>query len=205
MDKLSQYFLIIIALLVGVIGVQQCRSFQNRQKPEIVKVEGKKYEFVSQKVDTVYVTKTATVYKLGKNIPYEVLVEKPIYIPAKLDTTNVIRDYFSKVLYKDTLRIDSIGYISIIDTLKENKILNRSVSYEIKQPTIKDYMVVKELPRNQFYVGGSMIVGNSRVLAGPQISWKTKSDNIYSIDGYIDSYGNRYYGLSLNWKIKLKK
>jgi hypothetical protein len=205
MDKLSQYFLIIIALLVGVIGVEQCRSFQNHQKPETVKVDGKKYELVSRKIDTVYITKTNTMYRPGKDIPYEVLVEKPIYISSQIDTTIIIRNYFSNTIYKDTLKIDSIGYISIIDTLNKNKISGRSYSYEIKQPTIKEYTIVKELPRNQFYLGGNILVGNSRVMAGTQILWKTKSDNIYGIDAYVDPYGKQYYGLSLNWKIKLKK
>lgn len=205
MDKLSQFFLVIIILLVGVIGIEQCRSFQNRQKPETVKVEGKKYEFVSRKIDTVYITKTDIVYRPGKDIPYKVIVEKPIYIPVKVDTTNIIRDYFSKISYTDTLKIDKIGYISVKDTLNKNRILGRSYSYDLKLSTIRDYMVVKELPRNQFYIGGSALVGDNKIMAGAQILWKTKSDNIYGIDAYVDPYGNQYYGLSLNWKIKLKK
>jgi hypothetical protein len=205
MNKLSQFFLIIIAVLVGVIGVEQCRSFQKRQKPEIIKMDGKTYDVINRKIDTVYITKTSTVYRPGKKIPYKVLVEKPVYIPAKIDTNAIIHTYFSKILYKDTLKIDKIGYISVTDTLYKNKILGRSYSYEIKQPTIRDYMVIKELPRNQFYIGGNILVGINKVFVGPQILWKTKSDNIYSMNAYVDPYGNQYYGLSLNWKIKLKK
>jgi len=205
MDKLSQFFLIIIALLAGGIGVEQCRSFQKQSKPETIKVDGKKYDVINRKIDTVYITKNSTIYKPGKKIPYEVLVEKPVYIPAKIDTNAVINAYFAKVIYKDTLRIDKIGYISVTDTLNKNKILGRSYSYEFKLPTIKDYMIIKELSRNQFYIGGSILTGNNRVLAGPQLLWKTKTDNIYSVNAYVDPYGNQYYGFSLNWKIKLEK
>lgn len=205
MNKLSQFFLIIIVVLVGVIGVEQCRSFQKRQKPETVKINGKKYDIVDHKIDTVYLTKDSIIYKPGKKIPYQVLVEKLVYIPAKIDTNAVINAYFSKVVYKDTLKIDSVGYISVTDTLYKNKILGRSWAYKIQQKTIKDYMIVKEAPRNQFYIGGSILAGNDRILAGPQVLWKTKADNIYGMNAYVDPYGNQYYGLSLNWKIKLKK
>jgi predicted RNA methylase len=205
MNKLSQFFLIIIAVLVGVIGVEQCRSFQKRQKPEIIKMDGKTYDVINRKIDTVYITKTSIVYRPGKKIPYKVLVEKPVYIPAKIDTNAVINAYFAKVIYKDTLRIDKIGYISVTDTLNKNKISGRSYSYEFKLPTIKDYMIIKEPPHNQFYIGGNILVGNNKVFAGPQILWKTKADNIYGVNGYIDPYGSQYYGLSLNFKIKLKK
>ena len=66
MNKLSQFFLIIIVVLVGVIGVEQCRSFQKRQKPETIKVDGKKYEVVDRKIDTIYVFKDSIVYRPGK-------------------------------------------------------------------------------------------------------------------------------------------
>ena len=36
--------------------------------------------------------------------------------------------------------------------------------------------IVKELPKNQVYVGVSGVVGNSLVLAGPNISLKTKKE-----------------------------
>lgn len=205
MNNWSKFFLIIITVLICIIGIEQCRSFQTRQKPETIKIDGKKYDIINRKIDTIYITKTSTIYKPGKKISYEVLVEKPIYIPAKIDTSAIINAYFSKVIYKDTLKIDSIGYIAVTDTLYKNKILGRSWAYNIQQKIIKDQIIVKEAPRNQFYVGGSVITGNGRVLAGPQILWKTKKDNIYGMNAYIDPYGNPYYGLSLNWKIKLKK
>lgn len=206
MNKLSQFFLIIIAILASIIGVEQCRSYQKQEgNKETVKVDGKKYEVIKRKTDTIYVFKDSIVYRPGKKIPYQVLVEKFIYLPSKIDTNAVINAYFAKVVYKDTLKIDSVGYISVTDTLYKNKILGRSWAYKIQQKTIKDYTIVKELPRNQFYIGGSVLAGNNRVMAGPQVLWKTKTDNIYGVNAYVDPYGNQYYGFSLNWKIKLKK
>ena len=206
MNKLSQFFLIIIAILASIIGVEQCRSYQKQKNDkETVKVDGKKYEVVKRKTDTIYVFKDSIVYRPGKKIPYEVLVDRFIYVPTKIDTNAVINAYFAKVVYKDTLKIDSIGYVSVTDTLYKNKILGRSWAYKIQQKTIKDYMIVKEAPRNQLYIGGSILAGDDRIIAGPQVLWKTKADNIYSMNAYVDPYGNQYYGFSLNWKIKLKK
>ena len=65
--------------------------------------------------------------------------------------------------------------------------------------------LVKELPKNQVYVGVTGIVGNSSALIGPQLTLKTKKDNLYGANLLIDGNGNKYFGVSVGWKIKLKK
>jgi hypothetical protein len=55
------------------------------------------------------------------------------------------------------------------------------------------------------YAGISGVVGNSNVLVGPQLTLKTKKDNIYGLNVYLDNNLNKYIGFNLAWKIKLKK
>jgi hypothetical protein len=205
----QNFFLIIILVLIGVIVIQQCTSDSGSDKP-IIKVDGKKYELLSQKIDTVFVDKFKTKYLKGSDIYHETIVEKekrvevPVYL--KGDTIRIFEDYHKKVLYKDKLVLDdNLGTIELTDTISMNKIIGRKWNAQIKERTITDTKIVKELPRNQVYAGLSGVVGNQNVLVGPQISLKTKKDNIYGLNVYLDNNLNKYIGFNLAWKIKLKK
>ena len=205
----QNFFLIIILILVGIIVIQQCTSDSDTDKP-IIKVDGKKYELLSQKIDTVFVDKFKTKYIKGSDIYHETIVEKekrvevPIYL--KGDTIRIVEDYHKKVLYKDKLVLDdNLGIIELTDTISQNKIIGRKWNAQIKERTITDTKIVKELPKNQVYAGFGGVVGNSNVLVGPQISLKTKKDNIYGVNVYVDNNLNKYIGFNLAWKIKLKK
>jgi len=50
----ANFFIIIILVLVGVIVVQQCTSKEDSDKP-LINVDGKNYELLKQKIDTVII------------------------------------------------------------------------------------------------------------------------------------------------------
>jgi hypothetical protein len=205
----ANFFIIIILVLVGVIVVQQCTSKGDSDKP-LVNVDGKNYELLKQKIDTVVIDHYKTKYVKGSDIYHETIVEKekrvevPVYL--KGDTIRIVQEYNKKVLYKDKLVLDNdLGIIELTDTISMNKIIGRKWSAQIKERTITDTKIVKELPKNQVYVGIGGIAGNSLVIAGPTLSLKTKKDNIYGLNVYVDNNLNKYIGVNLAWKIKLKK
>ena len=205
----SNFFIIIILVLVGVIVVQQCTSGGDSDKP-LVNVDGKNYELLKHKIDTVVVEHTQIKYRKGNDIYHETIVEKekrvevPVYL--KGDTIRIVQEYNKKVLYKDKLVLDNdLGLIELTDTISQNKIIGRKWSAQIKERTITDTKIVKELPKNQVYVGVGGMAGNSLVIAGPTLSLKTKKDNIYGLNVYVDNNLNKYIGVNLAWKIKLKK
>jgi hypothetical protein len=205
----SNFFIIIILVLIGVIAFQQCTSNNDTDKPT-VNVDGKNYELLKHKIDTVVVDHFKTKYVKGENIYHETIVEKekrvevPVYI--KGDTIRIVEDYHKKILYKDKLVLDNdLGSIELTDTISMNKIIGRKWSAQIKERTITDTKIVKELPKNQVYIGVGGVVGNSLAIAGPTLSLKTKKDNIYGLNVYVDNNLNKYIGVNLAWKIKLKK
>jgi hypothetical protein len=205
----SNFFIIIILVLISVIVVQQCTSGGDSDKPTVT-VDGKKYELLKHKIDTVVVDHFKTKYVKGDDIYHETIVEKekevkvPVYV--KGDTIRIVEEYHKKVLYKDKLVLDNdLGSIEVTDTISMNKIIGRKWNAQIKERTITDTKIVKELPKNQVYVGVGGVAGNSLILAGPTISLKTKKDNIYGLNVYVDPNLNKYIGINLAWKIKLKK
>jgi len=161
----SNFFIIIILVLIGVIVVQQCTSDSGTDKPTVT-VDGKKYELLKHKIDTVIVDHFKTKYVKGKDIYHETIIEKekevkvPVYV--KGDTIRIVEDYHKKVLYKDKLVLDNdLGLIEVTDTISMNKIIGRKWNAQIKERTITDTKIVKELPKNQVYVGVGGIAGNS--------------------------------------------
>jgi hypothetical protein len=173
---------------------------------DTIKVGGKKYTVIQRIIDTQYIPKTHTVYKPGETI----FVEKPIYIdvPANVDTAEILRDYYSKRVYKDTIKLkDSLGTITLVDTIQENKIKGRTFKSNINQVVIKDSIIVVKPPVNQVYVGG--VIGANRANGfnyfGPTFVLKTKSDNMYSLGVGLNNNLIPSIQGGIYWKIKLKK
>jgi hypothetical protein len=206
MTKLFSFTNILIIGLVAFIVFKQCSGEDESVKT--IDVDGKKYELLKHKIDTFVVEHTQIKYKKGQDIYHETIVEKNVEVPVyiKADTERILKDYHSKVLYKDRLVLnDGLGIVEITDTISKNKIIGRRWNAQINERTITDTKIVKELPKNQVYVGVQGLAGNSTALIGPQLTLKTKKDNLYGTSLLIDGNGNKYFGVSVGWKIRLKK
>ena len=206
---------IALLLLIVIVVFQQCGG-NKKETGEIVKVDGKKYELIKHDIDTIEVVKTKVVTKKGEDIYHETIVEKEVLIPVNVDTAALLKDYYSKVLYKDVLILpDSLGTVAVTDTISQNKIWGRTFNANVKQRTIKETMIVKELPKTQVYYGFTGGFNKEDVVSnvGTGLLIKTKSDKIYQIgvgvanrvtDGTNGTL-SPYIGGGVYWKIKLKK
>ena len=214
MKKLLNLKNIALVLLIVIVVFQQCGG-NKKTTGEIVKVDGKKYELIKHEIDTVEVVKTKVVTKKGEDIYHETI--KEVIIPTIVDTQALLHDYFAKNIYKDTLQLpDSLGSVSLIDTITQNKILGRTFNASVKQRTIKETLIVKELPKTQVYYG---LMGGfnkvdvvSNIGAGALI--KTKKDKIYQLGiGVANKVGSDgttgalspFISGGVYWKIKFKK
>ena len=216
MKKLLNLKNIAIALLVAIVVFQQCGG-NKKGTGEIVKVDGKKYELIKHEIDTVEVVKTKVVTKKGEDIYHETIVEKEVIIPAIIDTAALLKDYYSKVLYKDVLVLpDSLGTVAVTDTISQNKILGRTFNASVKQRTIKETLIVKELPKTQVYYGFTGGFNKVDVVSnlGAGVLIKSKSDKIYQLGiGIANKVGtdgtngtlSPFIGGGVFWKIKFKK
>jgi hypothetical protein len=214
MKKLLNLKNIAIVLLIVIVVFQQCGG--NKTKTgEIVKVDGKKYELIKHEIDTFEIVKTKVVTKKGEDIYHETI--KEVIIPTIVDTQALLQDYFAKNIYKDTLQLpDSLGTVSLIDTITQNKILGRIFNASVKQRVIKETTIVKELPKTQVYYGFTggfnKVDVVSSIGAGALI--KTKKDKIYQLGiGVVNKVGSDgtngvlspFINGGVYWKIKFKK
>lgn len=205
LKKLDLKSLLILGLIIIILLMRACGG-ENTTKPETINVNGHTYEVVDRKVDTVYVQKDTIVYKPGKTI-YR---DKPIYIPIppNVDSLEVIKDYYSAIVYRDTLHLsENMGYVSVTDTISQNKIIGRLWSARLKKETIHETTIVKEPARTQLYIGGTVGFDTKSPInfVGPTLMLKTKSDRVYLLSaGYGVDQRTIIQG-GLLWKIKFRK
>ena len=216
MKNLLNFKNIAIAALIIYILLQWFNPGGVMPGGRTIRIDGKKYEVIKHEIDTVDIVKTKVVTKKGEDIYHETIVEKEVIIPAIVDTAALLKDYYSKVLYKDVLVLpDSLGTVAVTDTISQNKILNRTFNASVKQRTIKETTIVKEPARNQVYYGLTGGFNKADVVSsiGAGLILKTKKDKIYQftlgvdnriVDGTTGGL-SPYVGFGTYWKIKVKK
>ena len=179
-------------------------------------IAGKAYEVIKHEIDTVDIVKTKVVTKKGEDIYHETIVEKEVIIPAVIDTAALLKDYYSKVLYKDVLVLpDSLGTVAVTDTISQNRILGRTFNANVKQRTIKETTIVKELPKTKVFYGleGGFNKADFVSSVGASVLINTKKDKIYQLGVGVDNRTtdgtngtfSPYLRGGVYWKIKFKK
>lgn len=208
MKKLN-FKLISFFIFLAIIVVTLVRSCDNdNHKVETVKVNGKEHEIIKRVIDTFYVTKTKSKYVKGDDIYHEVIVEreKIVEVHDKIDTNKILQQYFQKIVYKDTLFIDSLGYVSVIDTISRNKIIGREWNSMLKEKTIRDVIIVKDQPKNKLYLGINTFINRNNGLntLTSGLLLETKKEKIYQINaGLTNNNGIRpIFGFGFYWKLK---
>jgi hypothetical protein len=216
MKKFVNFKNIAIAALIIYILLQWFNPGGVMPGGRIIRIEGKKYEVIKHEIDTVDVIKTKVVTKKGDDIYHETIVEKEVLIPAVIDTAALLKDYYSKVLYKDVLVLpDSLGTVAVTDTISQNKILGRTFNANVKQRTIKETTIVKELPKTKVFYGleGGFNKADFVSSVGAGVLINTKKDKIYQLGLGVDNRTtdgtngtfSPYVRGGVYWKIKLKK
>jgi hypothetical protein len=144
------------------------------------------------KSDTVYQQKTFTQFIKGKSIPFVVL--DTIYI-IETDTITIVKDYNQVKVYSDTMRIDSLGYAYIQDTISQNKIQGRGFSANFNLPTITITKLIEQKSKNQLYLGfiGDLKHSNGQIGIGGSIAFKTAKNTLYTATATMNGYSFGYY------------
>ena len=215
MKKLLNLKNIAIAVLVVIVLLEYFNP-GGKMPGRTVRIDGKKYEVIKHEIDTFEVVKTKVVTKKGADIVHEVIEHDTTIKLVDVDTAALLKDYLAKVVYKDTLKLDGdLGTIALTDTITKNRILGRSWDAKVKERTIKETTIVKELPKAQLYYGFNGGFNKADVVShvGAGVILKTKKDKIYqlgagvanrTVDGTNGSL-SPYIGAGVYWKIKFKK
>lgn len=203
--KLLNIRTLTILVLVFILLFKQCGGGSNSDV-ELVNVNGKDYELLSHKVDTQFVERVTEVEKYIPKYITKIDVQT-IEIPLDADTLAIINDYFSKYVVNDTLKLnDGLGWVFLTDTITQNKISARRFKASVKEKTITDTKIVKELPKHEFYYGVNMTLDRENIFngVGGGLTWKDKKNHLYQLGVGVTQANSDLVpvmNLGLQWKI----
>ena len=137
--------LIILVLIVVILLLRQCSGDGGEITPSEPTIVTK----VETKYDTITIDKKVYVPKWKTKIVTQV---DSILVNTPIDTLEVLKDYYAKNVFVDKIELDSLGFVTITDTIWKNTLFNRLVESEIIIPTTTVTQTEYINPR-EFYVG----------------------------------------------------
>ena len=192
---------IAILILAVIIVLQRSNSSPDIiEKPIVIR-------------DTVWQKKDSVIYtspKVVQTIPVKIISEKylpdPNYDKLVLQYQELVKLHLSKNVQKDSVQIDSIGFVKVTDTVQNNIVQNRKWEYNIKYPIIKETIIEPPKKINQLYIGGGLQGNQYNIINSINggILYKNKKDQLYGLSIGVNTNGQVVYGLSSYWKIKFK-
>lgn len=164
---------LVILVLVILVLLKTCGSGDEITTEKVVtKVE--------VRYDTLEVEKKVFVPKI-KTVVRTNTITDTVVLKSRIDTLAILKDYYNKYVYQDTLKLDSLGYVVIMDTSSQNKIFSRRFDSQILIPTTT---ITNDIYLNQSkFFGGVSIGGNKsqiNFLSG-DLLYKSKKDNVYGV------------------------
>ena len=149
-----------------------------------------------EKWDTLKITHTE--YKPQWKIKIKIIYDT---IPRVVDTVEILKDYYSKYIYQDTIPLDTFGYIVIQDTISQNIILSRNPSTSFRIPT-KIITNTVEINRRQLYGGFNVGMNSSgfNTVTGSFL-YKDRQDKVYQLGAGINSSLTPSIIVGTYWKI----
>jgi hypothetical protein len=126
-------------------------------------------------------------------------------VPTKVDTLAILKDYFAKRYYEDTIR-NAYGYIIIKDTITENKVAARKHSERFTIPVVTTTIQLPVKQKTQVYAGILAQGSKDNLLSGFGVGLmlKTKKDQVYQLAALQNINGGQLYQASTFFKISFR-
>jgi hypothetical protein len=128
---------------------------------------------------------------------------------------DILKDRFEKLVteytasnrYKDTIKIDTFGYIVITDTVQFNKLKLREYKYDYTITSVNTTKEIHHASKRQLYFGGNIMLNNNKAFESINtgLIYKSKKDQLYMFNVGMGLDGNLNYNLGTYFKLKFKK
>lgn len=161
--------------------------------------------------DTTWITHDSLIVKKLKvkqiihdTLPAEYIADTN-YPKLKAQYDALVIAYLAKNIYADTVKLDTLGYVAVADTVHKNELQGRSYKYNYKIPTITvtNTITKQAPPKGALFIGGG-VTGNRAgldIIHGGLL-YKTKQDKVFGLHIGINNKDQIVYGVQSYWKIK---
>lgn len=159
--------------------------------------------------DSLIIKKVPVLKTIHDTIPGDpLLIPDTNYAKLKAQYEHILKQLYAMNIFVDTLRLDTLGYVAVTDTVQNNVLKNRAYSYKYKIPTITNTTTITNYaaPKRQVYVGGGINMNKTLGIEGIQggLLYKNRKDQIYGLNVGMNVNGGINYGFQSYWKIKLR-
>jgi hypothetical protein len=177
---------LLVMVLAAILLYQSQCTKKDIEDPEVIIT-------VETKWDTATITQTEYVPQWRTRTEVDI---DTFTVPV--DTLSILKDYYAKYFYQDTLKLDSLGYLVLNDTISKNKVLSRGFDSKISIPTTT---ITKEiyLNKREFYWGLG-VSGRPDQLnyVGGEFLYRTKKKKVYGLgvgfnQDFEPVFGGRMY------------
>ena len=190
---MRNYFKNIQTLLVVVLAVL---LFLQRGCSSTPPVEPEVITEVVTKWDTVKVEKTEYVPKIVEKVVVNIDT-----FSTPIDTVSVLKDYYAKYFYTDTIQLDTLGSIIVNDTITRNLISFRGVQSNIFIPTTTITNTVY-LYKREFFGGIAVGATNQAVQnINGELLYVNKKRQAYGFGVGLNPQWQPVYTVRMYWKI----
>lgn len=117
-----------------------------------------------------------------------------------VDTMALLGDYYAKYNYEDTVLVDTFGYVTINDTISQNKIESRQTTSTIRIPT-KIVTNTIFIDKRELYLGGSLAGNREFMMMNGEMLVRTKKRKAYGVGIGLDNRFNPTFTAKLYWRI----
>jgi hypothetical protein len=182
--------LLIVVLVIIIFLLRNCNGDSIPTEPTIITKVEVRYDTIVKEVPK-YVPK----YINKISMSYDTILKY-----HKIDTTEILKDYFATYVYEDVQKLDSLN-LTIRDSISQNKIASRSIRYELIYPTTT---ITKEtyLNNREFYWGlGLQGSVNQLNYVGGELMYKTKKKQMYGVGVGVNQEFKPILSGRLLWKI----
>ena len=190
---MRDYFKNIQTLLVVVLAAL---LFLQRGCSSTPPVDPKVITEVITKWDTLKVETKEYIPKYIKKTVVEIdTFQSPI------DTISILKDYYAKYFYTDTIKVDSLGFIIINDTVTRNLISKRDVQSNIFIPTTTVNNIIY-IYKKEFFGGVSVGANNQAVQnINGELLYVNKKRDAYGFGIGLNPDFQPVYTVRMYWKI----
>lgn len=189
--------LIILVLIVVILLLRQCSGDGGEITPSEPTIVTK----VETKYDTITIDKKVYVPKWKTKIVTQV---DSILVNTPIDTLEVLKDYYAKNVFVDKIELDSLGFVTITDTIWKNTLFNRLVESELIIPTTTVTQTEYINPR-EFYVGFGLN-GTSKQFnyVGGSILYRTRKKQAFGLGIGLNDQFQPIISTQFLWKLGKK-
>lgn len=154
---------------------------------------------VEYKYDTINTKSEVYIPKWKDRVVVDV---DSIFITQKepIDTMSLLRDYYAKYYYEDTIDVDTFGYIVMKDTVSRNKIEVRQYVSNILIPTkiVTNNILVN---KREIYLGTGITGNKNFMVLNGEMLVRTKKRKAYGMGIGLDNNLSPTFTAKIYWRI----